>query len=80
MHSVKTFAHTNLGTNTSSEDADGAITTTGLTDIEQFEDEGVQERCIAVFNAVCPPRVGSNASGRSSSMTLATNSGVIGST
>ena len=34
----------------------------------------------AVFSAVCPPSVASSASGRSRSMTAATNSGVIGST
>ncbi len=34
----------------------------------------------AVFSAVCPPRVGSSASGRSRAMTCSTNSGVIGST
>ncbi len=34
----------------------------------------------AVFSAVCPPRVGSTASGRSLAMTSSTNSGVIGST
>jgi len=33
----------------------------------------------AQFSAVCPPMVGSNASGRSFSMILATISGVIGS-
>ena len=33
----------------------------------------------AVFSAVCPPIVGSSASGRSASMILATISGVIGS-
>jgi hypothetical protein len=33
----------------------------------------------AVFSAVCPPRVGSSASGRSFSMICATTSGVIGS-
>ena len=33
----------------------------------------------AVFSPVCPPMVGSSASGRSFSMILATTSGVIGS-
>ena len=33
----------------------------------------------AQFSAVCPPMVGSSASGRSFSMILATISGVIGS-
>jgi hypothetical protein len=32
-----------------------------------------------VFSAVCPPSVGRRASGRSFSITAATNSGVIGS-
>ena len=35
---------------------------------------------IATFNAVCPPIVGSSASGRSRSITLRTHSGVTGST
>ena len=34
----------------------------------------------AVLSAVCPPRVGSRASGRSLAMIVATTSGVIGST
>ena len=34
----------------------------------------------AVFSAVCPPSVGSSASGLSRAMTASTNSGVIGST
>jgi hypothetical protein len=33
-----------------------------------------------VFNAVCPPSVGSRASGFSRAITSSTNSGVIGST
>ena len=37
-------------------------------------------RSMAAFKAVCPPRVASTASGRSFAMTLATISGVIGST
>ncbi len=36
--------------------------------------------CIAVFSAVCPPMVGSSASGRSRAMIFSTISGVIGST
>ena len=36
-------------------------------------------RAIAALSAVWPPRVGSRASGRSLSMILVTNSGVIGS-
>ena len=36
-------------------------------------------RASAVFRAVCPPTVGSRASGLSRSMTASTNSGVIGS-
>jgi hypothetical protein len=35
---------------------------------------------IAMFSAVCPPRVASSASGRSLAMTRSTNSGVSGST
>ena len=35
---------------------------------------------MAAFSAVCPPRVGSRASGRSLAMMRSTNSGVIGST
>ena len=35
---------------------------------------------IAVFSAVCPPRVASTASGRSLAMIASTTSGVIGST
>jgi hypothetical protein len=35
---------------------------------------------IATLRAVCPPIVGSSASGRSRSITLATHSGVTGST
>ncbi len=35
---------------------------------------------MAAFSAVCPPIVGSSASGRSASMTRARKSGVIGST
>jgi hypothetical protein len=40
------------------------------------------ERCrlSAVLSAVCPPMVGSSASGRSFSMILVAKSGVIGST
>ena len=34
---------------------------------------------MAVFSAVCPPRVGSRASGRSLAMIRSTKSGVIGS-
>ena len=34
---------------------------------------------MAVLSAVCPPRVGSTASGRSRAMILRTHSGVIGS-
>ena len=41
---------------------------------------GDHVRRIAVFNAVCPPIVGSSASGRSFSMMRATKAGVIGST
>lgn len=44
----------NLGTETPPEAADGAISTSGLTDIEQFEDPVIQEECIAVFNAANP--------------------------
>jgi len=36
-------------------------------------------KAIAVFSPVCPPSVGSTASGLSCSMILATTSGVIGS-
>ena len=36
--------------------------------------------CIAVFSAVCPPMVGSSASGFSRAMIFSTTSGVIGST
>ncbi len=36
--------------------------------------------CTARFNAVCPPTVGSSASGRSRSMIFSTASGVSGST
>ena len=41
----------------------------------------VPSRCsaIATLSAVCPPIVGSSASGRSRSITLATHSGVTGS-
>jgi hypothetical protein len=39
-----------------------------------------RSRLSAVLSAVCPPMVGSSASGRSFSMILATKSGVIGST
>ena len=44
----------NLGAETSPEDADGAISATGLTDTEQFEDPTIQEECIDVFNAANP--------------------------
>jgi hypothetical protein len=37
-------------------------------------------RPMAMFSAVCPPRVASSASGRSLAMTRSTNSGVSGST
>ena len=40
---------------------------------------GAQRSAIAVFNAVCPPMVGSSASGRSLAMIFSTISGVIGS-
>jgi hypothetical protein len=44
----------NLGAETSPDQADGAITTTGLTDTEQFEDPDVQANCIEVFTAANP--------------------------
>ena len=48
-------------------------------DAELLE-HALSARASAVLSAVCPPMVGSRASGRSVSMILATTSGVIGST
>ena len=44
-----------------------------------FSSVPLSQTAAAVFRPVCPPSVGSRASGRSSSMIFATASGVIGS-